>query len=90
MQLQAQVCFWFLLSFTLGFYLVLSLLSVLFTLFLLCLSVLSYLALRCPITSAGQTNETRGRMFEKETPVSLQTLDSNSHLITKSIDLMEF
>lgn len=90
MQLQAQVCFWFLLSFTLGFYLVLSLLSVLFNLSFSSVFLFFLIWPQGVLSQAGQTNETRWRMFEKEMPVSLQTLDSSSHLVTKSIDLLEF
>lgn len=90
MQLQAQVCFWFLISFTLGF-------SLSFSLFLISpslssspslpLSVLCYRTLRHHIGEAVEWNM-RG-MFEKDTPrLSSNALESNSHLTYSRIFIL--
>ena len=80
MQLQAQVCFWFLISFTLGFslslafspFLISPCFSVLFSLSTSCCSLLLGANVSHHIGEAEEWNM-RG-MFEKETPVSPQTL----------------
>lgn len=88
MQLQAQVCFWFLISFTLGF-------SLTFPLFLLssCFSLLSSLSVSLSVTGLqgvpshrrGSGMKRGGGVFETGTHVSLQTLDSASHLATQTV-----